>query len=144
MENPDTSYNRLSLLYSSISTQISSSVAKPCFCTIAPMHIAEWNHLRLNQHKTSFLLHYHQYEDMQINIINAICLINRFIISLNISNQMFTPKIADDIITKKGSKRPTYRVQYNLLDDGCHPLPPINTSWAKALLHAVEKNRQDI
>ena len=54
---------------------------------------------------------------------------------------MFTPKIADDIITKKGRKRPTYKVLYNLLDDGCHPLAPVNESWSKCLLLAVEKNQ---
>ena len=88
-----------------ISNSILSFEAKPCFCTIVPCSLRMWNETRLEQHKTSFLLHHTQYQDMQTNLITAICDINKYIIFLNTQNKMYIPYIADAIIYHGGPKK---------------------------------------
>ena len=114
-----------------ISESILSFEAKPCFCTIVPCSLKMWNETRLEQHKTSFLLHHTQYEDMQTNLITVICNINKYIISLNTQNKMYTPYIADTVISHCGPKKAP-RVHYNRLKDGIHPTSNLRTMWNHA------------
>ena len=37
----------------------------PIFSTIVPSNLTRWNHVRLRQHKTSHLVHFHHYDCMQ-------------------------------------------------------------------------------
>ena len=103
-----------------ISDSILSFGAKPCFSTIVACSLRMWNDTILEQHKTSFLLHQTQYEDVQTNLTTAICNINKYIISLNAQNKMYTPYIGDTLIFHCGPKK-AHRVHYNRLQDGIHP-----------------------
>ena len=73
-----------------VSDHIISNNAIPCFSTIAPSDISTWNHTRLRQHKTSHLLHFQTYPQMQENLIEAIILIKRTIFEMNIANGIHT------------------------------------------------------
>ena len=76
IESPQATVNRMTRLIDSISLDIQVYGAKPCFATIIPCSLDDWNHLRLSQHKTSHLLHYHQYSDTQ-------AFLNRTILDIN-------------------------------------------------------------
>ena len=76
--------------------------AKPCFMTIPPCSIETWNLHRLTTGRTTHLSHHKHYEDMQPNLISVINEINKFIVSINSSNEMSTPFIANTIIQSSG------------------------------------------
>ena len=114
MESPHEASTRIKTQLLNAAHQISSAGAAPCFCTIPPCSISTWNHERLKQRKTTHLLHFRHYDDMQVNLQKAILDINRYIITLNIAHNMITPKIAVNIVKKSGAKR-SHRYFYERL-----------------------------
>ena len=99
MESPMEAYARMTTLYESVSESVINNGATPCFSTIPPSNLNIWNEVRLNDHHaTSLLLHFHQYDDMQSNLIKAIEQINKFIVKLNGRNGMSTPFLASTIM----------------------------------------------
>lgn len=128
-------------LIENISAEIIKLGAKPCFMTVPPSSIETWNTARFNQGITTHLLHYNHYKDMQPNLVRAIQGINYAIISLNIKNNMITPKIADNIMTSPGKNKPP-RVHYSRMSDGVHPDKTIKLSWAAKIIHSIKENRK--
>ena len=140
IDSPQSAMLRMTDEIQIISESILSFGFKPCFCTIVPCSLRMWNETRVEQHKTSFLLHHTQYEDMQTNLITAICNINKYIISLNTQNKMYTPYIADTVISHCGPKKAP-RVHYNRLKDGIHPTSNLRTMWINKMIKAMKNNR---
>ena len=89
---------------------------------------------------------------MQELLNQSIFEINRYITSVNESNNMATPFLAKTIVEKRGNKKP--RVYYDRLQDGVHaPKPvfcpvmkkwtsPLREKWAERLFHAIRINRR--
>ena len=82
--------------------------AIPCFCTVPPMSLRAWNTTRLHQRKTTHLKHSQHYlgpssehpdytQNMQVELENATTLINQKIYKINENNEIYTPKIAEQI-----------------------------------------------
>ena len=140
MESPHEASTRIKTQLLNAAHQISSAGATPCFCTIPPCSISTWNHERLKQRKTTHLIHFRHYDDMQVNLQKAILDINRYIITLNIAHNMITPKIAVNIVKKPGAKR-SHRYFYERLADGVHPEPDTLQEWAQTLTETMELNR---
>ena len=138
-ESPHEAVSRVQEIYRSVSESVTKANAIPCFSTIPPMSLETWNTIRLNQQKTSFLIHHRQYESMQENLINTIIDINRFIIHLNIANQMTTPYLASTILSNVPGRK--MRVHYSRFSDGVHPTQELNKKWAKKLNNAIRDNR---
>lgn len=122
------------------SEKILTTGAKPCFATIVPSSLTIWNELRLQQYKTSFLLHHNHYESMQYNLIKSIHSINNSIIEINETINMRTPLIASTIMTNK-SKSKLPRIHYSRLTDGVHPCEKTRDKWAEKLVHTILENR---
>ena len=140
IESADSRMERIFLSATDIITQFN---AIPIFCTIAPMDISTWNHHRLENHRTSYLLHHREYSNMQENLNSATVFINHQIISLNDTHALETPKLAQEIIFKPGLRRPTYRLKHsNLQTDGCHVTEDVNCTWRMALDITATRNRQ--
>ena len=99
------------------------------------------NHHLLHTHKTSYLLHFNHYDSMQENHIEATLLTNRYITLLNSQLNMHTPRLAQDILYKPSSRRPTHRFRHHVLPDGIHPDKTIKQKWAKTLLETISTNR---
>ena len=121
-------------------TQIREAGAIPCFATVAPASIHTWNYTRLHQNKTSYLLHYKHYEDMQTLLNTTITNINKQIIELNNKHFMHTPKLADTIIRSRGHTR-QYRTHYSRLSDGIHLTTKLALSWKTILTKTIHRNR---
>ena len=113
--------------------------AKPCFATILPMSLRTWNNYRLEQGKTSFLLHHNHYVEMQEAMNFAIRKINQHIHAVNASNTMVTPSLASSVVEYRGLKKP--RVYYSRFTDGVHPGEDLIEKWAKLLDRAIVRNR---
>lgn len=139
-ETPSLTIDRLTNIITEISDKITSLGAKPCFATIIPCSLKIWNITRLNQFKTSFLIHHNQYEDMQTNLIKAVVEINKFIHSINIKNHMITPYTSDTVMTSTGPNS-LPRIHYNRLVDGTHPTNTLRSKWISKLSDAMLKNR---
>ena len=131
---------RITNLIDNMSEEIKLMGAKPCFMTISPCSLVNWNLRRLNNGRTTHLIQHQHYEDMQQNLIKAIKDINHFIFATNTSNSMATPKLADDIIR---SARPNknLRVHYNRLADGTHATSETNQKRASKIINTIEENR---
>ena len=76
---------------------------------------------------------------MQENLIQTIAEINRFIIHLNIENEMTTPYLASTILSNVSGRK--MRVHYSRFSDGVHPKKELNEKWAKKLNNAIRDNR---
>ena len=139
-ENTLAATSRVTNLITKASDQIHSLYALPIICTIPPSSLDTWNHTHLNQHKTAMLKFYPQYPEMQHNLIDTIIGINTNIISINQSRHVFTPKLADTIITKPG-KNKKHRIHYSRLVDRVHPTESVKGDWARILMQAIMKNR---
>ena len=131
---------RITNLIDNMSEEIKLMGAKPCFMTIPPCSLVNWNLHRLNNSRTTHLIHHQQYKDMQQNLIKAIKDINHFIFATNTSNNMATPKLADDIIRSAGTNK-NPRVRYNRLADGTHATPETNQKWASKIINTIAENR---
>ena len=110
---------------------------KVCICTVPPMHLEKWNHHRLILRNTSRLIHKEKYSRMQNDLEKSIIRINKYIIELNISNQMITPFISDTILkkTKKGLKR-----LYSKFPDGLHPGDDTYAKWGELISARIDLN----
>ena len=130
---------RMNNLIDSISQDITYLGAKPCFATIIPSSLADWNHTRLSQHKTTHIHYAHLYTNMQQHLNNAILEINRHISATNLSNNMQTPNLASTVITQRHNQTP--RIHLNRLADGVHPTQDLSLRWANWLHKTISNNR---
>ena len=135
------SFTHMRTLLDDTQEKITNTGATPCFATITPMHIDTSNHHLLHTHKTSYLLHFNHYDSMQENHIEATVLTNGYITLLNSHLNMHTPRLAQDILYKPSSRRPTHRFRHHVLPDGIHPDNTIKQKWAKTLLETISTNR---
>ena len=139
IESPQATITRMENMIDSISLDILRFGAKPCFATIVPSNLEKWNFHRLHHHKTSHLLHFHQYSDMQHLLNSTILHINRHIVATNKSNLMETPQLAKTITTTRQLAAP--RVHFNKLADGVHPNHDLSVQWAALLKKSILNNR---
>ena len=139
-ESPAQAVPRLAATIDSIITIIKSQNARPCIMTIAPMSLVSWNNIRLNQHKTTHLIHHNQYSDMQHHLNQTTLQINKYIIQRNKENNMITPKIATYIIQNPGKGKP-HRFHYSRLQDGVHPKECVVQKWADHISSTINTNR---
>ena len=139
-EDQNDAFNRVSSTITELSDKIVSHGGTPCFATIIPSNLEIWNNIRLNQHKTAFLLHHPQYKDMQESMISVINRLNRFIMDTNNSKNMYTPLLADTIITNRGYNVPP-RYHWNRMADGVHPGVSLIAKWVKRTVEAMSINR---
>ena len=139
IESPQEAVDRVMTIISNAQIQILNANAIPIFATIAPMSLQTWNFERLHQHKTSYLLHSHQYEDMQELLIDTTIEINKQIIEIHNVLNMHTPKLGEEIIHKPSAKR-SHRTRYGRLVDGVHLCPESNLAWAETLLDTINRN----
>ena len=129
-------------IYSAIESVREFNVT-PVFCTIPPCSFRVWNFKRLQQRKTSHLIHFNYYEDMQYSLISAIQDINRNILHINDANGVTTPYLASTVMENLGpNQRP--RVHYNRFRDGVHAKKGLKEKWAKKLITAMAANRFNI
>jgi hypothetical protein len=109
MENEEEAEKRLEVKYSKATIDIIVMNAIPIFSTISPCSQEKWNNTRLQKGKTTHLLPFNQYNDMQcILIINRI---NKTIISINNTSNTYTPRLAKQITYVQGRKRKSPRVR---------------------------------
>ena len=84
------------------------------------------------------------YDSMQENMNKSIFEINRYITSVNASNDMVTPFVANTIIEYRGEKAP--RVFFNRFSDGVHPPTEkprtLINKISKRFFHAINLNRK--
>ena len=142
-ESPEQAFSRVSTIITELSDKIAQVGAVPCFSTIVPCSLDTWNTMRLEDHKTAFLLHHPHYASMQANMIKAIDQINRFIVGLNSIHHMNTPLLASTIKTNKGKNR-TPRVHYSRLVDGVHPSYDLSDLWADKIVKTMRDNRYTV
>ena len=117
-----------------------NGVAIPIFCTIPPAHLETWNKTRLSQHKTCTLKHTDKYPDMQRKLISSIIEINKSIIRLNDHHTLFTPKLADTVMKKRGRTK-GYKMFEEALGDGVHATDATRERWAEKIMDAITRNR---
>merc|ERR1711895_268316 len=86
---------------------------------------------------TSYLIHSPYYTDMQHNLHETLQIVNRQIFVINNENFVETPNLAGFITTKRGEGK-GYRVRYERLKDGCHPVKEIITEWQNVLVHLFQ------
>ena len=139
-EHPDQAVARVSKTILAVTEKIAKLGAVPCIPTIVPCSLDVYNNYRLNEYKTSFLLHYPKYSDMQENLITTIDRLNKFIIGVNKTYNMITPQLADTIRTNMGKGKP-HRVHYMRLKDGNHPTKVLADLWSDKMLQAMANNR---
>ena len=111
---------------------------KPVFSTVAPCSILDWNLLRFEQGKTSYLQHREYYDVMQEELNAAVVDINRYIFHVNRTWDMATPDIAAAMShCKKGHRR----FHLNRLLDGVHPDDLLKKAWAAKIQNSINQNR---
>lgn len=140
IEDPITAHSHFITKATRTINRIIQAQAIPCLATIAPMSIDTWNHTRLHQHKTNYLIHFNQYEDMQALLNQTLIHINTDIIKLNTVNNMLTPKLATQILHKQNTHR-SYRTRFGRLTDGVHPNTETQLHWAGDIINCIANNR---
>ena len=141
-KTPQQALNRLKETILLAEKEISSEYnAKTCFATISPSSLRTWHHNCLQTNRTVELKHEQDYDLMQDNLIQATILMNKFIINLNESNNMPTPRLAKKIIKKSGTKRKTPRVYYAKMPDGVHLNEETAEEWINTLSLSMLKAR---
>ena len=136
-EDPHDTRDRMKAIINKAAEDILSWGATPVFSTIVPMHIEKWNHVRLSQHKTTHLLQFHHYKDMQIALLQATIYTNRYIHELNNYHGVVTPSLAKNILY---SRRGKYRFRHSGLEDGVHPDEGVAEDWRERLSKAMDTN----
>ena len=140
MEGADQCTLRVCNLIDSIVANVQFMGARPCFATIPPASLEVWNSYRMNcAGATRFLLHTHQYPDMQEMLIGAVDQINEHISQVNGANRMATPDLAGTIRERREGKET--RTHYSRLHDGVHPGRNTRVQWARKLQKAINRNR---
>ena len=136
-ESPQETAYRMDNILADISCNIKENNWTPVFSTVLPMSLSQWNYTRLSQHKTSYLLHHQQYQDMQPILNQAIEEVNRSITAINKSNRVHTPYI-HNAITKVDHKKHKY--YFNRLPDGVHPDEDTTAKMINILITAIQEN----
>ena len=146
-ENPDQTANRVINDIEIFSSEILKYTNTfPIFSTIGSQSLQTWNNHRHRTHKTQYLLHTHQYEDMQAFLEHSIHIINCHIKQVNNRYHFTTPNFAR-FITKdedlnddspKGLGRP----KYGRLSDGCHLKSEKANQWRSHFLDVCQDNRE--
>ena len=136
-EDPHGTPDRMKATINKAATDILAHSATPVFSTIVPMQIEKWNHTRLSQQKTTHLLQFHHYKDMQISLLQATIYTNRYIHELNNYHGVVTPSLAKTILY---SRRGKYRFRHSGLEDGVHPDDELASDWRGRLTKAMDTN----
>ena len=77
---------------------------------------------------------------MDRNLQTAISLINRTVYEINISNQVYTPDLANEIFYLRGQS-----LRYGKLgEDGVHPTEKVKEVWANKLAKTMKKNMDNM
>jgi len=137
-EDADKNREHLRAKIELLAKHIVEQYAAPIFCPIFPMNLKNWNEHRLAQKKTSELRFKEKYNQMQIQLENEVVLFNKFLIHLNVENNLLTPMFNNDFLHNRGKGRVTAR--YNDLVDGCHPGGKLVLKFKKSFLKALEGN----
>ena len=114
---------------------------RPCFATIPPASLKEWNNFRLSNGKTALLLHEGQYDDMQGRLDTVLSSVNSFICKLNYWNNMYTPYIAGTVLRTKAKRSDNFILQWHKFYDGVHADDTLIEEWATKFSRAIRKNR---
>ena len=130
---------RMIALIDSVDQAVRATGATPCFATIIPMSLETWSKNRLRQHKTTHLNNQNLYSTWQPLLIETIKAVNQHIISINISNQMTTPHLADTIMTHTRNRT---RIHYGRLSDGTHLNSTTNSKCKIKLINSIKSNRE--
>ena len=105
-----------------------SSTTKLVTCLLYGIHLATYN-------RSTEL---HPDQDLVNDIIAEV---NKFIVSVNIDNNVITPRIANIIHRYNGrTERPQHL--YLRLRDGCHPMNDTQVKVAKYLVRSITSNIQ--
>ena len=136
-EDPHDTRDRMKVTLKRAASTVLALDAIPVFSTIVPSHIERWNHTRLGQHKTTHLLHFKDYKEMQIGLLQATIYTNQYIHELNLENGVVTPSLAKKILF---SRRLRYRFRHAALEDGVHPNEEAADDWCTRISDAMEYN----
>ena len=140
-EAPTTTAHRVIQEIEASAQDLVRAGAIPVFATTAPMSFSDWNHWCLNEGKrTSHLLHFKQYAEMQELHNAAIANINSHIVARNSYNGVATPHLGSQILSKRGQGL-SYRFRHNRLRDGCHPDIPTTHKWVEEMISVININR---
>ena len=141
--------SRMTDLVDKITEHILFMGAKPCFATIIPMSLRKWNETRLEQGRTDYLLHQARYGEMQRNLDKVVLSTNKYLQTVNMSNQMETPHLESTVVEHRIGRAP--RFHFGRLVDGVHA-PPYDAEklpqenlvwkWADRLNQAITVNRR--
>ena len=147
-EDPDMTsariINDIETFYSTILYKYTNTF--PIFSTIGSQSLQTWNNHRHRTNKTTYLLHAHQYADMQTFLEHSIHIVNCHIKQVNDRHNFTTPNFAR-FITKdenlnddspKGLGRP----KYGRLSDGCHLKSEKANQWRSHFLDVCQDNRE--
>ena len=117
---------------------------RPCFATVPPSVLADWNDFRLASGCTSFLLHHQHYHHMQ-SLLNRSCQqINTIICQINKANGMATPLIAGTIMDTRKNKQGKQlepRVYRKKFFDGVHATDATLREWVSKFVYSITTNR---
>ena len=142
-EDPESAVPRLTEKIQESYDKIAVKNATPIFCTIPPAHLETWNTKRKEQRKTHILKHTEKYPTMQQHLQDSLIKINKFINNMNMTNNSYTPKLADTVIRKKGRGK-GYRLYFENLSDGVHATNNTTEKWAEIIVKAIMRNRYTI
>ena len=136
----NTAADVLSTIRASMDSISVNTGAIPIYATIAPMSVETWNNTRMKQGKTSHLLHFREYANMQELHNETIVYINSAIVDINRSRGLSTPHFASQVLQKRGMDMP-YRFRHNRLVDGCHPTESVIAKWKEEMTTTITRNR---
>ena len=140
-EKPHIACTRVMREYRKAEKTIIDNGAIPVFCTITPSSLYTWNHTRLSQGKTSHLEAYKEYDVMQKALIETISRINREICSINIRNNVATPKLDRAVIVRRPRGNANTHIRYDKLPDGVHLNKKLVKSWLGTLERVLKRNQ---
>ena len=144
MDNVEEAVAKATERYQWVDQKLRRLGIRPCFATVPPSVLADWNEYRLSSGATSFLLHHHHYRDMQ-SLLNKSCQqINSIICTVNKNNGMATPLIAGTIMDTRRNKQGQQlepRVYRNKYYDGVHATDKTLREWVAKFSYAINNNR---
>ena len=146
-EDTDKCTARMCKTIKGVSDRITVTGAKPCFSTIPPASVKDWNRARLKQKKTVALSYDHLYDTMNVGIKRVLQKVNSYIVTLNAENNMTTPYVASKVMVNQPGKdrngeRKLPRVHYNMFSDGVHPSEELALDWGEKLIKSMKSNRE--
>ena len=140
-EDPQHAEDRVTSIIREAESKIKENHSIPVFSTITPFHIGHWNHHRLQNHFTSHLLHYNNYQDQQDRLHTAINAININIRNINRDNLVITPKPSQFIAYQRHGH---WRYRYGKLSDGTHTNIKIQKKWLQHYRETIQKNSNNL